>query len=178
MFYYNNLIRMNLRAMSVFILGIVYFSERNISILGWRVVLVASCLLFFSVNSLFLMFFFFEFILFPVLMVIFFYGSQPEKVGAIYYILAYTVSLSIGFLYVIITVGEFNGHMNFILTFYILGLFSVKCPLFGIHLWLPKAHVEAPTRIRMLLAGLLLKVGLYGLCTMTVFLNVNCTWLL
>lgn len=42
-------------------------------------------------------------------------------------------------------------------------LFLVKVPLFMWHLWLPKAHVEAPTCVSMLLAGLLLKLGVYGL---------------
>ena len=42
-------------------------------------------------------------------------------------------------------------------------LFLVKAPLFMFHLWLPKAHVEAPTCASILLAGLLLKLGTYGL---------------
>jgi len=41
--------------------------------------------------------------------------------------------------------------------------FLVKLPIFGLHFWLPKAHVEARTRGSMVLAGLILKLGGFGL---------------
>lgn len=41
--------------------------------------------------------------------------------------------------------------------------FMVKSPIYGVHLWLPKAHVEAPVVGRMALAGILLKLGSFGL---------------
>lgn len=49
----------------------------------------------------------------------------------------------------------------------------VKSPLFIIHYWLPKAHVEAPTSARILLAGLLLKVGVYGLIKLIIYLSFS-----
>jgi NADH-quinone oxidoreductase subunit M len=41
--------------------------------------------------------------------------------------------------------------------------FAVKVPAFPFHTWLPLAHVEAPTAVSVILAGVLLKMGTYGL---------------
>jgi len=46
-----------------------------------------------------------------------------------------------------------------------------KCPVYFLHVWLPKAHVEAPTSARILLAGVLLKVGVFGVFRFAVVLN-------
>ena len=44
-----------------------------------------------------------------------------------------------------------------------LSAFAIKVPIFPFHTWLPDAHVEAPTAISVILAGVLLKMGTYGL---------------
>ncbi len=49
-------------------------------------------------------------------------------------------------------------------------LFIIKAPLFVFHLWLRKAHVEAPTAASVLLAGILLKLGIFGI------LGYSCYW--
>ena len=49
--------------------------------------------------------------------------------------------------------------------------FLVKIPLYGVHLWLPKAHVEAPIAGSMILAAVLLKLGGYGMIRMILLLD-------
>jgi len=55
----------------------------------------------------------------------------------------------------------------------IYGAFLVKLPMYGVHLWLPKAHVEAPLAGSMILAGILLKLGGYGMMQMNFCFNLN-----
>lgn len=56
---------------------------------------------------------------------------------------------------------------------FLVGAFLVKFPMYGVHLWLLKAHVEAPVAGSIILAGVLLKLGGYGLIRFLVFFDAS-----
>nr|YP_009019477.1 NADH dehydrogenase subunit 4 [Chabertia erschowi]AHA52607.1 NADH dehydrogenase subunit 4 [Chabertia erschowi] len=154
--------------MMMFIYGMVLISEKNFSLLMLSGMLITICLFFFMASNMLMLYMFFELSMFPILIMILGYGSQIEKVNSSYYLLFYAAICSFPFLFIyykssfMFTVCYFDFVMTWEM-FFILSLsFMMKFPVYFLHLWLPKAHVEAPTTASMLLAGLLLKLGTAG----------------
>nr|QTC08157.1 NADH dehydrogenase subunit 4 [Parachauliodes japonicus] len=138
----------------------------------------------FSSMSLFGFYLFFESSLIPTLILILGWGYQPERLQAGIYLLFYTLFASLPMLISILFIGNENSlymymfnnyeYMSWIFYLSMIFAFLVKMPMFLVHLWLPKAHVEAPVSGSMILAGILLKLGGYGLLrVMVVMSNIS-----
>jgi proton-translocating NADH-quinone oxidoreductase chain M len=128
--------------------------------------------------SLDLLFFyiFFESILIPMYLVVGIWGSRERKILAAYYFFIYTLFgsalmlVSISYIYWQVGTTDYELLVTFSfskleqkllwLSFFL--AFASKVPMLPVHLWLPEAHVEAPTAGSVLLAGILLKLGTYG----------------
>uniref|UniRef100_A0AB39A5G6 NADH-ubiquinone oxidoreductase chain 4 n=1 Tax=Gyrinicola batrachiensis TaxID=3029840 RepID=A0AB39A5G6_9BILA len=178
-FFFDSSVYLVLVFMSVFILGLICLSEKKIMLVMLTQLLIIVCLFFFISMNMFMLYIMFELSIFPILIMILGYGSQIEKINASYYLVFYAVFCSSPFLYVYFTssynlfFAYFNLVLSWEMVFFLSLCFLVKFPVYFLHLWLPKAHVEAPTTASMLLAGLLLKLGTGGyLRVMAVYNNV------
>lgn len=130
----------------------------------------------FSMLDLLLFYIFFESVLIPMYLIVGVWGSRERKIRAAYFFFLYTllgsVLMLLSILYIYYQIGTTNYEvlLTFIfskteqkflwLSFF--GSFATKVPMVPVHLWLPEAHVEAPTAGSVILAGVLLKLGTYG----------------
>jgi proton-translocating NADH-quinone oxidoreductase chain M len=130
----------------------------------------------FSVLDFFVFYILFESVLLPMFLLIGFWGSNVRRMKAAYYLFLYTLFGSLFLLVSLLLIGFQLGTFNWY--FLLLGEFSylrelflwpgiflafaIKVPMFPFHIWLPEAHVEAPTGGSIILASLLLKLGVFG----------------
>nr|AWN56333.1 NADH dehydrogenase subunit 4 [Pheidole flavens] len=148
--------------------------------MGMFLVLMMMLILFFLSMDLILFYLMFEVSLIPTFFLIIYWGMNPERVGAAYYLLLYMLMISFPLLLYIFKVYLYSLTLKFsmmmmVMSMYdfnfwsymiIYGAFFIKMPMYIVHVWLPKAHVEAPVYGSMILAGVLLKMGSYGLVRM------------
>nr|YP_010709585.1 NADH dehydrogenase subunit 4 [Rhagonycha satoi]WCS40181.1 NADH dehydrogenase subunit 4 [Rhagonycha satoi] len=166
--------------LTLWILGLMILASEKIITMNFYsnmfilmlMILMISLFLVFSSMNLFIFYIFFEVSVIPTLILILGWGYQPERIQAGIYMFFYMLltslpmMISIFYLYIKFNSLDFFKLMNlnsYLLFFCLTMIFMVKIPMYFVHLWLPKAHVEAPVSGSMILAGIMLKLGGYGL---------------
>lgn len=143
----------------------------------------------FASADLFFFYIFFEGIIIPMFLLIGVWGSRSRKIYAGYQFFLYTLFGSIFVLLCFISIYSNKGSSSFDFylnsnfftnrqsIFWVLMFFgfAVKVPVMPVHIWLPEAHVEAPTTGSVILAGILLKLGSYAMIRLLIsfFYNIK-----
>nr|QCU47989.1 NADH dehydrogenase subunit 4 [Cheilinus undulatus] len=152
------------------------------------IILQSFLILAFSATEVIMFYIMFEATLIPTLFLITRWGNQAERLNAGTYFLFYTLAGSLPLLVALLLLQNATGSLSMLTLQYTKPLlissyasnlwwaacliaFLVKMPLYGVHLWLPKAHVEAPVAGSMILAAVLLKLGGYGMMRVLVLLD-------
>jgi len=167
--------------LSLWIVGLICMSlggeeGRGIKLIVFMVLIVVL-IGFFTSLDIIIFYLFFEISMIPTFFLIIYWGLNYERISAAYYLMIYILIISFPILIFLINIykdvirfkftllAERLIFYNFNLGGYLIiyGAFFIKIPIYIFHVWLPKAHVEAPVYGSIILAGVLLKIGGYGL---------------
>lgn len=166
-------------------------SEKNFNRFFLIKILCVLVTILYYVNSLVIFYTFYEISLIPIFLLILGWGYQPERRFASLSILLYTLIFSLPLLFTIIFLINNMGLKRFFLleNFYyfirfrrwferifrlcLLAAFLVKLPIIMCHMWLPKAHVEAPVSGSMILASIILKLRVLGILRFRVIIRIS-----
>lgn len=159
--------------------------ERPREYFAWLLLLETSILGVFAAQDLLLFFIFWEIEVIPMYFLISIWGSGRKEYSAIKYVV-YTLFGSAFMLAGILSLYFTTGTLDMIelsqkglamvqsimpasaIFFFILTAFAVKLPVVPLHTWLPDAHTDAPTAASVILAGVLIKMGGYGMIRLNV----------
>lgn len=165
--------------LSLWILRLIIICLDSIRILKILIflILLYSLVIFFILIDFIFFYLIFEIRLIPTFFLIIYWGVNLERLNAAYYLLLYILLISFPLLLYIFKIYLYRITLKFRLILLIMEgyefnfwgyliiyiAFFIKIPMYIVHIWLPKAHVEAPIYGSMILAGILLKIGRYGL---------------
>jgi len=187
-FFLHDEVSLFIRFLLFFIMFISYLSSRRLfksyKVLGIVLLfLFFFCFEVFNTLHLFSLYFFYEASLVPILYIIIKWGSYPERSVSAMMIISYTLLFGVPIFMIIIILYFINN--SWLLSFYrgyqtsllvrvfIFLCFAVKLPIYGLHYWLPIAHVEAPTFGSVILASILLKLGGVGLIRLLPIIHLS-----
>jgi len=182
-----DLLRKSLVLLSIWLIMLMIITQKRVNykklLFINMIVLLVRLVFTFNTTNIIIFYFFFEWSLIPIFFIIIGWGYQPERLKASLSLFFYTLFASLPLLISIVIIINWSGSVklriiitqgmpNFLWTITVLA-FLVKFPMYFVHLWLPKAHVEAPVSGSIILAGVLLKLGGYGIIRLIRVTNIR-----